>query len=136
MKVLLVGISAELATVVTKVLGARGHDKVTARDGVGALEVVARDAPQLVVVEDLLPDMSAADFCHRARAHPGGAEAVILVITNHADALPSVLDAGATDLYTTSLGPEALEVRLLIAERLVEQHARLRTREFRIPSPL
>ncbi len=65
--------------------------------------------PQLVVAEDLLPDMSAAEFRRRARAHPGSADAIILVITSHADAIPSVLDAGAGDLYTTSLGPEALE---------------------------
>lgn len=83
------------------------------------------------MLEDPLPDMDAAEFCRRARLHPGGADAIILVITNRADTLPAVLDAGATDPYTTSLGPAALEVRLLIAERLVEQHARLRSREFR-----
>ncbi len=40
-----------------------------------------------------------------------------------------MLDAGATDLYATSLGPAALETRVLIAERLVTQHAKLRDRE-------
>ncbi len=45
MKALLVGISAELGAIVAKLLGARGHDENAVRDGVLALEVVARDAP-------------------------------------------------------------------------------------------
>ena len=62
----------------------------------------------LIVVEDPLADMSAAEFCRRARACPQGADAVILVITSRDDDLPAVLEAGATDLYTTSLGPACL----------------------------
>ena len=42
-----------------------------------------------------------------------------------------MLDAGATDLYFTSLGPSALETRLLIAERLVAKQSALREREAR-----
>ena len=93
--------------------------------------MVRTGAPALVIVEDPLSDMTAAEFCRRTRARPEGADAVILVITSRVEELPAVLDAGATDLYATSLGPAALETRVLIAERLVTQHARLRDRELR-----
>jgi two-component system cell cycle sensor histidine kinase/response regulator CckA len=53
------------------------------------------------------------------------------VLTSKSERLPAVLEAGATDLYVTSLGPAALELRVLIAERLVAQNARLLNRETR-----
>ncbi len=131
MKTLLVGVAAESKAIVVKLLGARGHEQLMSDDGAGALAILAHESPALVVVEDALADMSAADFCRRARACVQGTDAVILVITSREDQLSAVLDAGATDLYATSLGPSALEMRVLIAERLVTEHARLRDREVR-----
>jgi two-component system cell cycle sensor histidine kinase/response regulator CckA len=131
MKALLVGIGAESGATLSSVLGARGHQQIVADTGKQALEIVTRDAPALVVVEDPLSDMAATEFCRAARASAGGADAVILVITKRHEELPAVLDAGATDLYVTSLGPAALESRVLIAERLVDEHARLKDRELR-----
>jgi two-component system cell cycle sensor histidine kinase/response regulator CckA len=131
MKALLVGIAAGSAAIVANVLGIRGHQQVVVADGVRALEVIRQDSPALVIVEDPLPDMTATQFCRQARACPGGADAVILVLTSCDHELVAVLDAGATDLYATSYGPAALEIRVLIAERLVAQQARLRERELR-----
>jgi two-component system cell cycle sensor histidine kinase/response regulator CckA len=131
MKALLVGVSTASLTIVAKVLTARGHQRLATDDGGRALVALRDESPALVVVEDPLPDMSAQEFCRQARACPKGADVVILVITAREDELPAVLDAGATDLYATSLGVAALETRVLIAERLVAQHARLRDREFR-----
>jgi two-component system cell cycle sensor histidine kinase/response regulator CckA len=130
-KALLVGVSAISRAIIAKGLAARGHTPMGVDDGAHALEAVRQHSPALVVVEDALADMDVVDFCRRARSGPEGADAVILVITGREDTLPEVLDAGATDLYTTSLGPAALETRLLIAERLVVEHARLRDREAR-----
>jgi two-component system cell cycle sensor histidine kinase/response regulator CckA len=130
-KALLVGVSATSRTIIARLLAARGHDATAADDGARALEALRQHSPALVVVEDALADMDAVEFCRRARSSPEGTDAVILVITGRDDTLPAVLDAGATDLYTTSLGPAALETRVLIAERLVGHHARLRDREVR-----
>jgi two-component system, cell cycle sensor histidine kinase and response regulator CckA len=130
-KTLLVGVSAASRAIIAKLLASRGHTEMAADNGADALEAVRQHSPALVVVEDALADMDAVEFCRGARASAEGADAVILVITSREDTLPAVLDAGATDLYTTSLGPAALETRLLIAERLVIQHAQLRDREMR-----
>jgi hypothetical protein len=131
MKALLVGIGAERQGIVTRVLGTRGHQQLETADGAHAIDLMRRSMAPLVVVEEPLPDMSAADFCRAARALPEGEDAVILVITQRHEQLSLVLDAGATDLYATSLGPAALEARILIAERLVAKHARLKEREVR-----
>ena len=131
MKALVVGTDARWEAIVGKVLASRGHERLVARDGAQALEAVSLHSPSLVVVEDALADMSATEFCRKMRACPQGTDSVILVITDHDEGLLGVLDAGATDLYATSLGPAALETRVLIAERLVEQQAKLRERELR-----
>jgi two-component system cell cycle sensor histidine kinase/response regulator CckA len=131
MKVLLVGVAAGSQAIVAKVLTAQGHEPLMTADGARGLEILEKDSPVLVVVEDPLADMTAAEFCRRTRAAPWGGDAVILVITSGDNELVDVLDAGATDLYMTSLGSAALETRLLIAQRLVRQHARLRNRELR-----
>jgi two-component system, cell cycle sensor histidine kinase and response regulator CckA len=131
MKVLLVGVAAGSRAIVAKVLTAERHEPLVTGDGAGGLEILQKDSPALVIVEDPLADMTAADFCRRARASPWGGDAVILVITHGDNELVDVLDAGATDLYITSLGSAALETRVIIAERLVRLHARLRNRELR-----
>jgi DNA-binding response OmpR family regulator len=81
LKTLLVGVGAGSAVVAAEVLGARGHGQLVAETGVRALEVIERESPELVVVEDPLVDMTATEFCRRARTCQEGADSVILVIT-------------------------------------------------------
>jgi two-component system cell cycle sensor histidine kinase/response regulator CckA len=131
MKVLLVGINADWESLVSQPLGERGHQPIVAADAARALLEVAKETPPLIVLEDPLPDMAATEFCRAVRALPGGLDPVILVITSRDDRLPDFLEAGATDLYTTSLGPAALRTRVLIAEGLVSQQAKLKDRELR-----
>jgi PAS domain S-box-containing protein len=131
MKVLVVGVAADNLGIVETALSSREHELIRAQNGATALEAVRIGSPPLIVLEDPLPDMAGSDFCRRTRASLQGANAVILVIARREEEYPAVLDAGATDLYFTSLGPSALELRLLIAERLVVEHARLRDREAR-----
>jgi two-component system cell cycle sensor histidine kinase/response regulator CckA len=131
MKALLVAVAETSRAIIGNLLAVRGHEGIVVKDTAAALEVVRLESPPLIVVEDLADDVSATDFCLQVRACPQGMDAVILVITNRDDSLPAVLEAGATDLYTTSHGAAALETRVLIAERLVAEHARLRDREVR-----
>ncbi len=131
LRVVLAGIGGDSSSVIARVLLARGHEQLVAADGAAAIEIVLRLSPALIVVEDPLKDMTAAELCRVIRARPEGADAVILVITHREEELPAMLDAGATDLYTTSLGPSALATRVIIAERLVAQHAALKNREAR-----
>jgi two-component system, cell cycle sensor histidine kinase and response regulator CckA len=131
LKALLVGVTAESESIVTRALGTYGHDQIVVVEGAAALELLRTSSPALVIVQAPLVDMTGAQFCHRARACLEGRDAIILVITGGVDELQSVLDAGATDLHATSLGAAALEIRVRIAERLVAEHAKLRDRELR-----
>jgi two-component system cell cycle sensor histidine kinase/response regulator CckA len=131
MKALLAGLGPELGPLVAKALGARGHQLIGAENGARALELFREKSPALVVVEDSLVDVSARDLCRGVRACPAGTDAVILVVTTREDERSAILEAGANDLYATSLGPAGLERWVLIAERLVVHHARFRDGEYR-----
>jgi hypothetical protein len=131
MKALLVGIATVSRDVVAGVLGVQGHEHSAVEGGAHALEVMRQVSPSFVVMEDPLPDMSAAELCRQVRDLPQGADVIILVIATRNQELPSLLEAGANDLYATSLGPDGLAMRVRIAERLVAQNARLRDREIR-----
>jgi len=131
MKALLVGADSERGTTLGSLLGARGHEHLLAENGRSALAVVTSHSPPLIIVDDPLDDMPTTEFCQAVRALPEANDAVILVITSHDERLQDFLEAGATDLYATSLGPAALQTRVLIAERLVLQQSKLRDRELR-----
>jgi hypothetical protein len=131
MQVLVAGVGAANREIVERAFSLRNHEVIRASSGLDALDAVRAHAPPLIVVQDPLPDMTGSEFCRRTRASPRGGSAVVLVIALGDEGYSAVLDAGATDLYVTSLGPSALEIRLLIAERLVAEHAKLRDREAR-----
>jgi two-component system cell cycle sensor histidine kinase/response regulator CckA len=131
MKALLVGIASESESIVANVLGAQGHEQITVDDGSQALGKMGLVSPALLIVQDPLPDMSASELCRQVRLRPEGVDAIILVIATRNIELPALLEAGANDLYATSVGPGGLAMRVRIAERLVAQHARLRNREVR-----
>jgi CheY-like chemotaxis protein len=69
-----------------------------------ALALLQTVAPELIVVEDPLAGMGAVEFCRRVRALPEVEDAVVLVITQRSEDPELVLDAGATDLYPTTMG--------------------------------
>jgi two-component system, cell cycle sensor histidine kinase and response regulator CckA len=131
MKALLVGIDDASRNVVADVLRSQGHEQSVVEDGTHALEAIRLLSPSLVIMQDPLPDMPAAELCRRLRGRPEGVDAVILVIATRNHELPSILEAGANDLHATSLGPDGLAMRVRIAERLVAQNAQLRNREIR-----
>src|SRR5205085_5690976 len=52
------------------VLGAKGYAVVTAASGAEALEVLERHAPDLVLLDVMMPGMSGYDVCRKIRANP------------------------------------------------------------------
>jgi len=124
-KALLVGAAAGCEAVVARALGVDGRDLRKESTGAVGIDLFRDSSPALVVVQDP-QGMSSLEFCRRARACPEGRDAVILVLSSREEELEAVLDAGATDVHPTSLGPAALEIRLHIAKHLVAERAHRR----------
>ncbi len=89
-----------------------GYEVRTAPDGVAALEVVARDQPDIVVLDVMMPRMDGLETCRRLRAR--GDEVPVLMLTARdglADRV-SGLDVGADDYLVKPFALEELFARL------------------------
>jgi DNA-binding response OmpR family regulator len=58
-----------------------GHQTVVAHDGEAALEALARETPDLVILDVMLPRMSGFEVCERIRADPRWRQTRILMLT-------------------------------------------------------
>ena len=54
---------------------------VTALDGLQALEVVAKDKPDLVLLDIMMPQMSGFEVCKRIKANPSTQDIPIIMVT-------------------------------------------------------
>ena len=84
-------------------LSREGYEIDIARDGESALEIAARNPPDLVVLDLMLPGLDGYEVCRRLRAAPATAAAKIVVVTARAREAERVrgLEEGA-DAYVTN----------------------------------
>jgi two-component system, OmpR family, KDP operon response regulator KdpE len=99
-------------------LSARDYTVHTATDGVSGLAVMARDHPDIVIVDLGLPDMDGADVIAGIR---GWSTAPIIVLSARGDEAQKVhaLDIGADDYVTKPFGMNELLARLRAATRRI-----------------
>jgi two-component system, OmpR family, KDP operon response regulator KdpE len=100
-------------------LSARRYEVVVAADGATALDLAARHAPDLVVLDLGLPDMDGTDVIAGLR---GWTKVPILVLSGRTDAADKVdaLDAGADDYVTKPFSMDELMARLRALVRRLE----------------
>jgi len=98
-------------------LSAQGYRVLEAGTGRGAIETLARDAPELVLLDLGLPDMDGLEVIRRMRG--GGAKTSIIVLSSRGDerGKVSALDLGADDYVTKPFGMGELVARIRTALR-------------------
>jgi two-component system, OmpR family, KDP operon response regulator KdpE len=97
-------------------LTAREYDVTTAVDGATGLSAVARDRPDVIILDLGLPDMDGTDVIHGVR---GWTSIPIIVLSAWGEEAKKVaaLDAGADDYVTKPFGMNELLARLRAAVR-------------------
>ena len=97
-------------------LSAREYDVSTAIDGTSGLAAVARDRPDVIILDLGLPDMDGTDVIHGVR---GWTSIPIIVLSAWGQESQKVaaLDAGADDYVTKPFGMDELLARLRAAVR-------------------
>jgi PAS domain S-box-containing protein len=83
----------------SKALTARGYEVITAADGQEAVEKVRSDAPQLLLLDLMMPRMDGFDVLRVLRSQPEYLGLQIIVLTARAsqEVLQEALEAGADD---------------------------------------
>jgi len=98
-------------------LSAQGYRILEAGTGQGALDGLARDAPEVVLLDLGLPDLDGLEVIRRIRA--SGSKTPIIVISSRGDERGKVraLDLGADDYVTKPFGMAELLARIRTALR-------------------
>jgi phosphoserine phosphatase RsbU/P len=111
-----------------------GWDVVTAKDGNGAWEVFeslkGKDAPELAVLDWMMPGLEGIEICRRLRAIPGLEFVYVILLTSRGDKedLADGLAAGANDYIAKPFDPVELEARVRVGERMVNLQRSLAAR--------
>jgi len=110
-----------------------GYEPVVARDGTEAWEALQQpDAPQLAILDWMMPGLNGVDICRGVRAAGREPYVYILLLTARTDSQDLVegMEAGADDYLTKPFQAHELRVRLRAGRRILElQHQLLAARE-------
>jgi len=97
-------------------LTARNYEVTTASDGASGLAAVARDRPDVLILDMGLPDMEGTDVIHGVRGW-SSTPIIVLSVWGAESQKVAALDAGADDYVTKPFGMDELLARLRAAVR-------------------
>lgn len=112
-KILVVDDETDVVNFIERTLKSEGFDVVCAYDGIGALDVVSTEKPDLVLLDIMMPMMSGYEVCEQIKSNPQTQAIPIICVTS----------AHAPDARTQSLrvGASALIVKPFLPAELVAQ---------------
>jgi two-component system, cell cycle response regulator len=104
-----------------------GYEVRCAAGGHEALQTFFETAPQLVIVDSTLPEVSGLEFCRRVRQTAAGRQAYVIMLTELGDeeTLVRLFDAGADDFITKPFSARPLFARIRASLRVVDLQQRV-----------
>ncbi|MFO7166988.1 MAG: response regulator [Chloroflexota bacterium] len=118
MRVLVVDDNRDILDLIQRVLVTYGHDVITARDGVEALEQEAAASPDVILLDVNLPHLNGWEVCRQIKARRNVPVMLLTVRAEHGD-IERSLEAGADDHI-----PKPFEISDLLAR--IERFAPVR----------
>lgn len=122
MQILIADDDAISLRVLQAALTSAGYDVVTAEDGSEAWEVLKRpDAPQLAVLDWMMPSIDGAQICRRLRRPEISRYTYVILLTarDHTQDIRAGLEAGADDYVTKPYDLTEILSRLRAGERIL-----------------
>jgi two-component system, OmpR family, KDP operon response regulator KdpE len=109
--ILVVDDEPQILRVMRASLPARGYDVITAPDGEQALDEIRKQAPDIIVLDLVLPEMSGLEVCRRVREFSSVPIIVLSAKGAESDKI-AALDMGADDYVTKPFSLDELLARV------------------------
>ncbi len=119
-KVLVVDDEAPILKVISSTLAMSGAEVLTAETGARALRIVAREAPDAILLDLGLPDLDGKDLIEKIREWTD-APVIVLSARHEPDERITALDRGANDYVTKPFHMGELQARLRAALRQAQR---------------
>lgn len=113
-KILVVDDEPVLVETIAYNLEQAGYQVFTAADGTSALQAASREAPDLIILDIMLPEMDGLEVCRQLRRESSTATTPIMMLTAKSDEIDKVvgLEVGADDYVTKPFGRRELLARV------------------------
>jgi two-component system, cell cycle response regulator len=100
-----------------------GYEVISASDGTEALRILqGPDAPQLAVLDWMMPGMEGPEVCRRMREHPDWPYVYILLLTARTQKTDILrgLESGVDDYLTKPFDSQELRARIHVGQRILD----------------
>lgn len=122
-------------TLLADLLTLKGYAVVTAANGAEALQRVAADKPDLVLLDIMMPDMTGYEVCQAVRGNPDTALLPVVLVTSldpHQERVRGI-ESGADDFLNKPINPPELfaRVKSLLRVKALQDEVKRQAEELR-----
>ncbi len=124
------------AKVLSALMRRLGYDVISARDGDEAWQLFNAEPTRLIVSDWMMPGTDGLSLCQKVRDRPGIPYTYFILLTANRTTPENyalATDAGVDDFLTKPIDREALQMRLRVAERILQFTAEIRQLKELIP---
>ena len=113
-KILVVDDEPDILEILAYNLQKEGYRVLTARNGKEGLEVAAKELPQLIILDIMMPEMDGVELCRLLRSDRKFDQSVIAFLTARDEDYSQIaaLDVGGDDYITKPIKPRVLMSRV------------------------
>jgi class 3 adenylate cyclase len=129
-RILAVDDNKQNLSLLQRALASAQYEVVTAEDGPTALQLIGRAAPDLVLLDVMMPGMSGYEVCQRIRANEATCLLPVVMLTSLTDVADRIrgIEAGADDFLSKPVNREELLTRVKSLLRIKTLHDEVETK--------
>ncbi len=111
------------------ILEREGYSLALAKDGLQALDIAAKEKPDLILLDILMPGMGGLETCRRLKADPATRDIPVIFVTANSgsDEVLAGFEAGAVDYVTKPFRIPELLARVHVQAELRHVQREIRT---------